>query len=161
VTHPKASGARGTLLVALQAVSAVAAAFFAGAILRDPYTSRLDGGDVMLPAPWWHLALAYSDCALLAVFAFCAWRRTPRRALVLLLGETLLHVLTTLAYVEHDGSSRFVFGFAAQSMLAPWLAFVAARVLLAPCWAMAIPAAAHPAGSRAAVEPEPPAAPAT
>jgi hypothetical protein len=120
----------------LAAASALAALVLARAVLRDPYTMHLHGGDVMLPAPWWHVALAVADCALLAAFAASAWRWSARTTLALLLGETLLNVATTLLYVQVDGMSRFVFGFAQQSLLAAWLGLIALRLGLGLLWTL-------------------------
>jgi hypothetical protein len=137
--HAEREPGAAPLLAALRIVSVIAAIVFAGGVLRDPYTMHMDGSDFMRPAPWWHVAIAFADWALLAAFAAAPWRWTGRTTLALLLGETLLNVGATLAYVYADGMSRFVFGFASQSFLAGWLALVAGRVLLALAWALALP----------------------
>jgi len=131
-TRPRRDLARTVLRVA----SALAAVWLARAILRDPYTMHLHGGDVMQPAPPWHVALAVADWALLAAFAASSWRWSTRTTLALLLGESLLHVAATLLYVQVDGMSRFVFGFAQQSFLASWLALIALRLAVALLWAL-------------------------
>ncbi|MDB4951009.1 MAG: hypothetical protein JWM27_3658 [Gemmatimonadetes bacterium] len=97
-------------LVALRMLTTASALLFAGQVMRDPYTLHRDGGDVLLPAPLWHPALAVPDVALLLVLvlAVLAWRWRPRGVLVLLLAEAMLYVGTTLAYVHVDGVARFV-----------------------------------------------------
>ncbi|HET6762754.1 MAG TPA: hypothetical protein VFH27_03755 [Longimicrobiaceae bacterium] len=129
---------RDLALTILRVVSVLVAAWLARAVLRDPYTLHLHGGEVMLPAPWWHGALAAADLVLLAAFAASAWRWSARTTFALLLGESLVHVAATLFYVWVDGMSRFVFGFAQQSFLAPWLALVALRFALALLWTVPV-----------------------
>ena len=139
MTDFASSETRGWAMTALRVVSSVAAVVLANAVLRDPYTLHLHGGEVMLPAPWWHVALAVADLALLGAFAASAWRWSRRTTLVLLLAETLATLASTLAYVRVDGMARFVYGFAQQSMLGTWLALVALRVVLSLAWAWSQP----------------------
>jgi hypothetical protein len=114
----------------LRVIAAIALAFVALSIFRDPYTHYLNGSDVLLPAPVWQPVAGLLDIGLLITAIIFVLRASFSHATKVLATEFLYAIALNLILVHRDGIGRVIWGFGAERHTIDFIVVSGLRALI-------------------------------